>query len=169
MTCPHCLGRQGCQRAVRGRLEGAAAASPGNAWIVGSSGTRSPRTLILHWNGTGWKRSPSPNPRPFKNTGDALGAVAIVSGRSAWAAGSIVSNAAGPGAGLILHWNGHSWKRSPASIASVPGIAAASAGSALAVGCACQGGLDGGVISGWNGHVWKHEHNPTPKRLSRSR
>ncbi len=42
-------------------LQGVSALSPSSAWAVGyygssASGTQ-PRTLILHWNGTAWKRS----------------------------------------------------------------------------------------------------------------
>ncbi len=46
-------------RPRRGRLLGAAATSATNAWAVGFIGGGGP--LILHWNGTAWKRSPLPS------------------------------------------------------------------------------------------------------------
>ena len=53
------------------------------------------QTLILRWNGTSWKRVPSPTPAG----GAFLLGVAAVSARNAWAVGG----------GLILRWNGVTW------------------------------------------------------------
>jgi hypothetical protein len=63
-----------------------------------------PRTVILHWNGSGWQQQTSPNP-----AGNAVrfGVVATSAG-NAWAVGgtgNLVTARA-----LILHWNGHAWR-----------------------------------------------------------
>ena len=91
-----------------GILSGVAAVSASSAWAVGGTESGSGpseviTTLIARWNGTGWKRVPSPNP-----TGRAaLGGVAAVSASSAWAVGNI-----GGAKTLILRWNGITWKLS---------------------------------------------------------
>jgi hypothetical protein len=78
-------------------LTAVAATSARDAWAVGVDSED--RTVILRWNGTVWKISPSP-------ADAALGAfesVTAMSPRDAWAAGWTV----GPG---IIHWNGKTWK-----------------------------------------------------------
>ena len=46
-----------------GYLTGVAATSAASAWAVGSTAIAcSAKPLILHWNGTSWKRVPSPSP-----------------------------------------------------------------------------------------------------------
>ena len=79
-----------------------AAASARSAWAVGytypiGAGVK---TLTEHWNGTTWKRVPSPSPP--RST---LRGVAAISARSAWAVGYT-----GSGKTLILRWNGKAWK-----------------------------------------------------------
>jgi hypothetical protein len=74
------------------------ATSASNAWAVGSTGTK---TLIVHWNGTAWKRVPSPTPA----AGGFLGGVTATSARNAWAVGRT------GGKTLIEHWNGVTWRR----------------------------------------------------------
>jgi hypothetical protein len=66
-------------------LSGVAATSSSNAWAVGDyyNGTTF-RTLIVHWNGTGWKRQPSPNVGSFANS---LFGVSASSSTNAWAVG----------------------------------------------------------------------------------
>jgi hypothetical protein len=84
-------------------LEGVAATSERNAWVVGCTGGRhGAKILILHWNGTTWQRVPSPSPPAA-----ALTSVIATSARNAWAAGSTGRKT------LILHWNGKAWKRVP--------------------------------------------------------
>ena len=43
---------------VFGFLNGVAATSARNVWAVG--GTNGGKTLIVHWNGSAWRRVPSP-------------------------------------------------------------------------------------------------------------
>ena len=125
-----------------GLLTGVIATSAGNAWAVGywqpSAGNGLLRTLILHWNGTAWKRVPSPNPPG----NDSLGGVAATSARNAWAVGSRDNNT------LILHWNGTAWKwvRRPSPPRALLSVAATSTRNAWAVGSR--------IIMDWNGGAW---------------
>jgi hypothetical protein len=85
-------------------LSGVAASSARTAWAVGYTGypdVGDPiKTLILRWNGTAWKREPSPSPG-FQSL---LYGVAVTSARNAWAVGTY------DGKILILRWNGAAWK-----------------------------------------------------------
>ena len=78
------------------------ATSATHAWAVGYTGRR---TLILRWNGTNWKRVPSPDPPGRYND---VAAVAAVRGH-AWAAGYNAIRS------FILQWNGTTWKCRPAT------------------------------------------------------
>jgi len=82
---PH---RRGCQSAT-------------SAWAVGCTGGN---TLILRWNGTVWKRVPSPNPSP--DHAQCLAGVSAASASDAWAVGYTD----GGGKTLIVRWNGIAWK-----------------------------------------------------------
>ncbi|HEY1618277.1 MAG TPA: hypothetical protein VGG25_11690 [Streptosporangiaceae bacterium] len=75
-------------------LLGVATLSSRAAWAVGSAENSSgaDKTVILRWNGTSWKRQPSP---VLTN----LRGVAASSTRNAWAVGS----------GVIMRWNGTAW------------------------------------------------------------
>jgi hypothetical protein len=124
----------------RGGLIDVAAASARSAWAVGRAGSIcSPRTLILRWNGTAWKRVPSP-----RLAGSALDGVATSAARSAWAVGyadgGLVQRT------LILRWNGNAWKRVPSPAPDggiLIGVTAISARSAWAVGGTAGGSTDG--------------------------
>jgi hypothetical protein len=129
-------------------LGGVAATSARNAWAVGTSfvpATVTVRTVILHWNGTKWSRTPSPNP-PAPD-GNGLLAVSASSPDSAWAVGT---STAGPS--LTEHWNGSSWRAVPA-----PGCAVLAAVSMLSSGRGWAVGSFGNrmpVILRWNGTSW---------------
>src|SRR5271156_4419262 len=121
--------------AVSGYLSDVAATSASNAWAVGytSSGT-----LIVRWNGTAWKRVPSPG-----SAGSLLYGVAATSSRDAWAVGCTDCSGSGVSKTLIERWNGTAWKRvpspSPGSGGTLDGVAASSASSAWAVGSTISG------------------------------
>jgi hypothetical protein len=107
----------------------------------------------VRWNGTAWKRVPSPGPAG----GDYLLGVAATSARNAWAVGFTGTNKA-----LILRWNGAAWKqaRSPNpeddNNGLLFGVAATSAGNAWAVGDTLSGGARmRTLIVHWNGTGWK--------------
>jgi hypothetical protein len=59
----------------------------------------------LWWNGSGWKRIPSPSPGATAS----LSAVAATSARNAWAVGSTSAANHGNPETLILRWNGKAW------------------------------------------------------------
>src|SRR5579862_7495566 len=132
-----------------GDLSGVAATSARNAWAVGSAGVK---TLIVHWNGTAWKRVPSPSPA----AGGGLDGVAATSARDAWAVGGTRG-----GKTLILRWNGTTWKRvpspAPAAGGGLDGVAATAARNAWAVGTT-RGGKT--LIVHWNGTAWTRVHSP---------
>jgi len=137
-------------RPADGELFGVAATSAANAWAVG--GDDSP--LILHWNGTVWKRAPLPSPVGL----GVFTAVAATSRTNAWA---VLNPARQPGRARIVHWNGRRWGQvvSPAIGASYRlfGVAATSARNAWAVGFTGSGQA---VILHWGGLRWKRVPSP---------
>ncbi len=143
---------------IPGELFGVAATSANNAWAVGSRvGSTSSATLILHWNGTVWKRVPSPSPGTYAG----LNGVAATSASNAWAVGSATGATDTNSATLILHWNGTVWKQVPSQApagSTLSGVAATSASSAWAVGSTTNTTL----ILHWNGTVWKRVPSPSP-------
>jgi hypothetical protein len=131
-------------------LGGVAATSARNAWAVGTSfvpATVTIRTVILHWNGARWKRTPSPHPPTVD--GDGLAAVSATSADDAWA---VTTNTAGPS--LTEQWNGTSWRAVPAlGCAVLAGVSILPSGRAWAVGSL---GNRIPVILRWNGTSWQH-------------
>jgi hypothetical protein len=145
------------QSLARGELSGVAASSAHDAWAVGSTtADRDPRdgtALIEHWDGSTWTQLP----RPVGTGSDLLGVTAR-SASDAWAVGSVTTGNFVTKT-LILHWDGHAWKRTatpaPGHGSSLRGVTALSARNAWAVGqfrTALEGKL---LIEHWNGRVWK--------------
>lgn len=121
-------------------LFGVAATSAKDAWAVGSTGTS---TLIKHWDGTTWSRTPSPSP----GSQDNLYGIAATSAHNAWAVGATDSQP------LIVHWNGSTWTQvATPHLANglLSSVAATSARNAWAVGSAGVKGL----LLHWNGTTW---------------
>jgi hypothetical protein len=145
-----------------GQFFGVAAASASNAWTVGQD-IDNGKTIILRWNGTGWKRIASPT----LAGASALYAVAATSASNAWAVGG---SSAPPGKTQIVHWNGTAWEQVPSPTpkggGALFGVAAISATNAWAVGCAgnCFQGFGGikTLILHWNGVAWKQVPSPSP-------
>jgi protein kinase-like protein len=138
---------------VDGSLSGVVATSGGNAWAVGTDG--SGKTLIEYWNGTGWKREPSPSPGP--NGGyDSLAAVAATSASNAWAVGT----AEPTGGALLLHWNGTTWTvaQNPVPDARLTAVTATAPDNAWAVGSYGNGQT---LILHWNGTAWRQASSPS--------
>lgn len=126
-----------------GVFSGVAAASPTSVWAVGYR--RHGRTLIVHWNGAGW-RELDPSPR------GGLYDVAAISPANVWTVGS-----------LIMHWNGKGWKqlRIPVSVGVLLGVAASSPTQIWAVGT--SGSTDNRtLVLHWNGTKWKRVPSPNP-------
>ncbi len=151
-------------------LYGVTATSATNAWAVGYSTVYSEgwQTLILHWNGKAWTQVPSPDPVKVSSTEltwNVLQGVAATAAGNAWAVGYDETSAAGSKT-MIFHWNGKAWAQvtSPnpfcATCDSLYGVAAASAGSAWAVGTVNMGAEV--VILHWNGTRWVNSTSATP-------
>jgi hypothetical protein len=146
------------------------AVSARDAWAVGVYLTRNDqaiRTLIEHWNGRRWSRVPSPNPSASPTSGlNVLSSVTAVSGRDAWAAGTVAQGDTilRP---LILHWNGVRWSTAPSprrtGISQLGSVSAASAQDIWAVG---SYGLTANhaLIEHWNGTSWRIVADPVRPR-----
>lgn len=92
-----------------GTLQAVAATSAVDAWAVGYLGQQG-TPLIVHWNGTAWRRVPAGAPaRTF------LHAVAASSPASAWALGETYRTSSSRQMPVILHWNGRPWPQVPSA------------------------------------------------------
>jgi hypothetical protein len=155
------------------QLDGVAATSPANAWAVGNyhngrSGAY--LTLILHWNGTAWKRVPSPNAHSDENY---LRAVAATSATNAWAVGEYFIRGGTADRTLILRWDGTAWQR---AASPNPGtadnflrsVAVTSPANAWAVGdynnfiTRVRFSSHRTLVVRWNGTAWKQVTSPNP-------
>ena len=147
-------------------LVGVAATSASNAWAVGNDASG---VLALRWNGSSWIRVATPSP-PAR-AAERLFGVAVTSKTDGWAAGSTYNRTSGHYATLILHWDGHAWKRvaSPNQPSALGGgnqlfaVSANSRKSAWAVGY--YNGKSSPASSytlsvRWNGVKWKHVTSP---------
>jgi hypothetical protein len=152
---------------VSNTLSGVAATSSGNAWAVGAyqQGTVF-QTLIEHWNGTAWRRVPSPNPGGSSASNTLSGITATSSG-NAWAVGTYQHGTVFQT--LIEHWNGTVWRRVPSPNAGgssinngLSGIAATSPGNAWAVGDYYNGTAQQTLTEHWNGTAWRRVPSPNP-------
>ncbi len=112
-------------------LTGVAVVSAADAWAVGDTTPQDGpggQSFILHWNGSAWKRVPSPNPDGFYT---ALNSVVALSAADVWAVGA-TGNAT-----MTLHWNGRAWRQVPSPDSSgawLYGVAASSPANVWAVG-----------------------------------
>jgi hypothetical protein len=149
------------------------ATSPTNAWAVGdySNGTAR-QTLIAHWNGSSWKRVPSPSPGGSSRD-DYLFGVAAASATNVWAAGDYFKGTADRT--LVEHWNGSGWKlqRTPnvggsATYNDLSGVVAASPTDAWAVGGYYTGTGYKTLVVHWNGTAWSLQPSPNPGHASLS-
>jgi hypothetical protein len=121
---------------VHGGLFAVSASSATNAWAVGSARDR---TLAERWNGSVWRRVPTPSPGHSFTRGDVLTAVVAIAPDDAWAVGRYGRH----GVPLLLHWNGVVWLRRAlphaARHASLWGMTAVSARDVWAVGSSRDG------------------------------
>lgn len=144
-------------------LSAVAVTSARNAWAVGKyvNSHDAIQTLIEHWNGTTWRRVPSPDPGGSAMTNE-LNAVAAVSASSAWAVGSYFGS--GGSKALIERWNGTTWKsaRTPSlANASLVAVSALSARDAWAVGDDTASG-NHTLTERWSGSAWRQVPTPNP-------
>jgi hypothetical protein len=147
-------------------LTGVSGTSASSVWAVGYDVVASPPvysvSVILHWNGTGWARVPSPDPGGGTNV--YLNAVTSLPPTGAWAVG-YYTTAAGQTKALTARWNGTRWTLvtapNPANggFLSLNGISAASASDIWAVGTY---GNQKTLALHWNGVRWTQVATPSP-------
>ncbi len=154
-------------------LHGVAASSPRSAWAVGEyyDGRRGAYlTLVLHWDGTAWKRVASPNGRSNENY---LNAVAATSPGNAWAIGEYYIRGGTADRTLVLRWDGAAWKRvaspNPGSSDNIlRSVAATSPRNAWAVGQYNNAltSFHRTLVLHWNGTAWNRVASPNPRGSS---
>lgn len=133
-------------------LAAVAGSSAHNVWAVGQywvvkNGTRGPRSLVLHWNGSRWKQVPTPDPLT-RGHASYLSGMAAPSATGVWAVGTV--NRHGAGHALAEFWNGAHWRIVSTTGPPLSGVSALGAADAWAA-----GGRDvGGDVMHWNGSAW---------------
>ena len=152
--------RPGAQTATfRGELMDVDALSAADAWTVGmvqvgptSANKLGREPLIMHWDGSTWRRTAAP-----ANAGG--GVLMSVSGSAAdglWAVGYWEKTAKHPQLPFIARWNGKRWQQVHFAGAAKAGmlwnVSVRSATDAWAVGSA---GPRGALILHWNGRTWQ--------------
>jgi hypothetical protein len=134
---------------INGELNAVTAVSARDAWAVGNTNSVPSASLILHWNGSGWKRVASPT---IGGHVVLLTSVAATSASNAWVAG--IADGRRP---FIAHWNGVVWRRSHTSVrGAVEAVAATSRSNAWAVGAT----IDRTLILHWDGTSWRRVPSP---------
>lgn len=148
-------------------LSSIAATSSSNAWAVGYYVNRNQveQTLVLHWNGSGWKQVASPDPGG-NSRWNALSGVSATSSSNAWAVGHYV-NRFHVAQTLTLHWNGTAWRTvSSPDIGTnneLIDVRAISKSNAWAVGYHdTKAYVAQTMIGHWNGTSWRTVASPDP-------
>jgi hypothetical protein len=145
--------------------------SPGDAWAVGNyfdTTRQAERTLIQHFDGTGWSIVPSPSRGPGDNL--LFGVDALAPG-DVWAVGAWTA----PGnylKTLALHWDGHAWSivptptPGPVGYGHLEGVAMVAADDGWAVGSA-EASIDitHTLALHWDGHAWTAVRSPNAGQL----
>jgi len=125
--------------------------------------------VILHWNGTAWKRVAIPNP------GGVLYAVDASSPTHVWAVGEYTRGTVQKT--LVVRWNGTKWKHvaspNPAGTTNrnlniLDSVTAISRANVWAVGydASVTNSARNTLIEHWNGTRWKHVASPNPAGTS---
>ena len=138
--------------------------SASDCWAVGTVGDNlSASTLIVHWNGTSWAITPSPNP----GTINELSGVTCASPSDCWAVGSYYNGTVSRT--LVERWDGISWTivASPnASAASngLRGVTCVSASNCWAVGNSFNPATQRfeSLAEKWDGISWVIVSSPHP-------
>jgi hypothetical protein len=91
-------------------LTAVAALSRRNVWAVGFGTDYAAHSVIEHWNGHVWRRVKAPY--PAGDHMEELTSISAATRRDIWAVGDYSDYGNTPDAQtLLLHWNGHAWKR----------------------------------------------------------
>jgi hypothetical protein len=121
------------------RLNGLAVVTANDIWAVGqhsTSNNSNVQTLAMHWNGSTWEITASPNPDPGRNL---LNGVVAISIDDVWAVGVAGGNTGPNWYSLTLHWDGNAWTNVAAPVVSpgtseLRGVSALSSSDVWAVG-----------------------------------
>jgi hypothetical protein len=140
-------------------LNDVVALASNDAWAVGyfSDSHGDWKTLILHWDGSSWRKVPSPSPDPTLNS---LFGVDGVPGGDLWAVGE-GGYVDGGQTTLALRWDGAAWRVVPSANGglgdnSLAGISAVSADDIWSV-----GDVDGDSLTlHWDGAAWSLVPSP---------
>ncbi len=145
-------------------LTGVACPTTTSCFAVGRTSTgTSFKTLILHWNGSGWGVLPSPNP---SGSSANLSDIACASTKSCFAVGSYTIGLTQRT--LVEHWNGAAWgfltgaNPSAATSASLTGVACPNLKGCFAVGSYTTPAFTNTLIEHWNGSEWGIQTSPNP-------
>jgi hypothetical protein len=137
------------------------ALSSSDVWAAGFADAGTPfspeTTLIVHWNGTAWKRVSAPGSFKPESLSPSLPSMSMDSATDGWAVGSVVDDKTGANTSLALHWNGTSWQRVTTSPGlSFSGVTSFSPSNAAAVGThQTSEFMFTPVAFHWNGTSWK--------------
>jgi hypothetical protein len=158
--------------ATGGDLTAVTATSTTNAWAAGvyRVGSRA-MSLILHWNGSSWKRQPSPNPGGTgTNASTFIWGISGTSATTAWAVGTWYDGQHAIDRTLVLRWTGSAWITQPSPSTSDPynnlsGVTVTSASNAWAVGSHLSNNGPSHyhpLIEHWDGSHWSVVTPPNP-------
>jgi plastocyanin len=136
----------------------------GDAWAVGRTETLTSHEapLILHWDGSVWKRLS--NPADPGSSDYSLAGVTQVSSSRAWAVGSF--NNGTRDVPMVLRWNGSSWSvvtgvpKPGTGNARLLSVRALSSNDVWAVGFFVQSGHAHTLILHFDGSTWSHVSSP---------
>lgn len=156
-------------------LAAVAALSARNVWAVGTylhrkNHRHSYVTLVLHWNGKHWKRSPSANPGGVGHTNELVAVAADPAGHL-WAAGGY-RNGSGSEQPLVERRRTRGWRNVPARAAAVAApqlalesLAPLAANDVWAAGTYLDDTRDFApvaLVEHWDGHSWSIVPTPHP-------
>lgn len=158
---------------LNGRLNAVSVVSRNDVWAVGGlyhPSTNSFTTLIVHWNGTAWRRVLASDPGD-ETSNPILNGVTATSSRDVWAVGQYSQTTHGTSKTLplVLHWDGIRWKQ-------VPGPTPPSGADLIEVQAIAMVTPEDGWMSGrtseqspylahWDGQAWRYVRASAPGAL----
>jgi len=133
-----------------GTLRAVSAASPDDAWAVGTYSSGNFVPLIEHWDGNQWSIVSAPS-----IPGGVLNDVEVVTANDVWAVGSGM---------LILRWNGSQWNQVPGPNLGDPAylwdMTVVSPTDFWAVGYIMRSGVPQTLVLHWDGIQWSEVPSP---------
>jgi hypothetical protein len=146
-------------------LTAVAGSSSTDVWAVGYrfDAFNNGRTLVEHWNGTGWAIVPSPN----VGGSGFLFAVSVLGPDDAFAVGTFDSSPNGFPTTLVEHWDGFTWTIQPSPntlsfINQFQGVVALSTSDVWAVGFGAdtESSFQEALVAHYDGTTWTRVATP---------